>query len=490
MLTFIHENHRNNSGIVYCLSRKKVESIALWLTQQGITALPYHAGLSHQQRTQHQQRFLREENIVIVATIAFGMGIDKPDVRFVAHLDLPKSIEAYYQETGRAGRDGEPADAWMVYGLEDVIKLREMIYANGDPESEHKRVEQQKLDAMLGLCEVTSCRRQALLHYFGEILEEPCEYCDACKAPAPTWDGTQAARKALSCVYRTGQRFGVAHLIDVLRGADTDKMRQHAHNALSVYGIGTDVEKDQWRSVFRQLIARGYLYVDYQRYNSLTLNERCRPLLRGEETIRFRLDKKAKRLSGAKKISNQPAYNELWNLLKECRLNLAKEKNVAPYIVFHDSVLVQIMEIMPQSQEEFSRLDGVGDYKLEAYSQFFIDVVQQYKHKKNSPLSSTVQETLELLQNNKSVDDIAQHRGLAVSTIYVHISQLISTGYAKLDDVIEVREDELKQIEAVLIELELLDENSQLKSAYEALSQQYDYSILRCVRSALLYRLS
>lgn len=491
LLDFIRESHQENSGIVYCLSRKKVEAIAEWLSDQGLTALPYHAGLSHQQRAMNQQRFLREDNIIIVATIAFGMGIDKPDVRFVAHLDLPKSIEAYYQETGRAGRDGEAADAWMVYGLEDVIKLREMMLANGDGDSEYKRVEQQKLDAMLGLCEITSCRRQSLLHYFGETMPEPCGNCDICKEPAPTWDGTEAAQKALSCIYRTGQRFGVAHLIDVLRGADTEKIRQHEHDTLTVYGLGKDIAKDQWRSVYRQLIARGYVQVDYQRYNSLVLNERCRPLLRGEEGVEFRLDKKRKAQS-SKKYSQRSENDELWSLLKQCRWKIADEKNVAPYIVFHDSVLMQIVERMPTTRREFSYLDGVGDYKLDTYSQAFIDVVVEYQAKKNHSqgLSETLSITLDLLHAGNSPEQIAEERQLATATIYSHSSQLIQKGYLTLDDIIDLADEDIEHIEDVLAEMELLDEDSKLKPAYEALSQQYDYSTLRCVHGALLRKLS
>ena len=281
LLAFLKAEHPQDAGIVYCLSRKKTEEIASWLATQGFTALPYHAGLPAEERAAHQSRFLREEAVVMVATIAFGMGIDKPDVRFVAHLDLPKTIEAYYQETGRAGRDGAPANAWMIYGLQDVIKLRQMMQGSQGSE-QHKRIEQHRLNSMLGLCEITSCRRQALLAYFGETYPKPCGNCDGCLEPAQTWDATEACRMALSAVARTGERFGVNHLIDVLKGKETDKIWQFDHHHLPTFGVGDALDNNQWRSVFRQLVSQGYLSVDLQGFGALKLQEKCRPLLRGE----------------------------------------------------------------------------------------------------------------------------------------------------------------------------------------------------------------
>ena len=300
LLRFLKNEHLNDAGIIYCLSRKKTEETAAWLSKQGFEALPYHAGLSPKMRAEHQSRFLRDGGVIIVATIAFGMGIDKPDVRFVAHMDLPKTIESYYQETGRAGRDGLPADAWMVYGLQDVIKLRQMLDNAGGSE-EHKRLEAHRLNAMLALCEITSCRRHALLMHFDEQSAEHCGNCDTCLTPVDTWDGTEAAQKALSVVFRTGQRFGVNHLIDVLRGIETDKIFQFDHHQLQVYGIGTEIDKNQWHSVFRQLMARGYISVDLDRFGGIRLEEKCRALLRGEETIESRRDIKqqvVKKLTG------------------------------------------------------------------------------------------------------------------------------------------------------------------------------------------------
>ncbi|MBT5720354.1 MAG: DNA helicase RecQ [Gammaproteobacteria bacterium] len=378
LLKFLKDEHPTDAGIVYCLSRKKTEDIAYWLQSEGFNALPYHAGLASETRAEHQRRFLRDEGVIIVATIAFGMGIDKPDVRYVAHLDLPKTIESYYQETGRAGRDGEPADAWMIYGLQDVIKLRQMMEGSGGSE-EHKRAEQHRLNAMLGLCEITTCRRQALLAYFGEGLAQPCGNCDCCLEPAQTWDGTEAARKALSVAYRTEQRFGVNHLIDVLRGAETDKIFQFDHNRLASHGIGQDLDNNQWRSVYRQLVARGYLSVDLERFGALKLEEACRPLLRGEETIQFRLDVKKK---PAKRQTKTPLAADLdialWEALRECRREFAEDQGVPPYVIFHDTSLQQMCVELPRDMNAFALVSGVGERKLEKYGPAFIRVISDH----------------------------------------------------------------------------------------------------------------
>ncbi|MEX0964893.1 MAG: DNA helicase RecQ [Pseudohongiellaceae bacterium] len=377
-LKFLQTEHADDAGIVYCLSRKKTEDIAYWLQGEGFNALPYHAGLPAHTRADHQSRFLRDEGVIIVATIAFGMGIDKPDVRFVAHLDLPKTIESYYQETGRAGRDGEPANAWMIYGLQDVIKLRQMMEGS-DGSAEHKRAEQHRLNAMLGLCEITSCRRQALLSYFGERLEKPCGNCDCCLQPAQTWDGTQAARKALSVAYRTDQRFGVNHLIDVLRGAETDKVFQFNHHRLASHGIGQELDNTQWRSVFRQLVARGYLSVDLERYGALRLEESCRALLRGEETLQLRSDVKPKT---AKRQTKTPLAADvdvaLWEALRECRREFAEEQGVPPYVIFHDSSLQEMCVNLPQDMSAFGLISGVGERKLEKYGPAFLRVIADH----------------------------------------------------------------------------------------------------------------
>ncbi|MCP5348758.1 MAG: DNA helicase RecQ [Gammaproteobacteria bacterium] len=376
LLRFLKDEHPGDAGIVYCLSRRKTEETAAWLQEQGFDALPYHAGLSADRRAAHQARFLREEGVIVVATIAFGMGIDKPDVRFVAHLDLPKTVESYYQE---AGRDGLPADAWMIYGLQDVIKLRQMM-AGSRAAEEHRRAEQQRLNAMLGLCEITTCRRQALLSYFGESLDQPCGNCDTCLEPVDTWDGTEAAQLALSAAYRTGQVFGVNHLVDVLRGADNDRIFQYGHQRLPLYGKGQDLDNNQWRSVFRQLVARGYLSVDLERFGALCLEEKCRAVLRGEESLELRRDVRTRTV---KQRTRTPLPEEvdvaLWEALRDCRRELAEEQGIPPYVIFHDSTLREMCVNLPQDLDQFSQLTGVGERKLDKYGPAFLRVLQDYR---------------------------------------------------------------------------------------------------------------
>ena len=377
LLQFLKTEHAKDAGIVYCLSRKKTEDTAAWLQQQGFKALAYHAGLPAETRAEHQRRFLAEEGVIVVATIAFGMGIDKPDVRFVAHLDLPKTIEAYYQETGRAGRDGNAATAWMVYGFQDVTKLRQMLdSAQGD--EQHKRVEQIKLNAMLGFCELTTCRRHALLAYFDEAAAEQCGNCDTCLTPVETWDGTEAAQKALSVIYRTDQRFGVSHLVDVLLGKASDKISQFGHDQLSLYGIGQEHSAQAWQSVFRQLVAAGHVVADPERFGGLALTEKCRPLLKGQDTIAFRLDPVQKT---SKKLSKAPLRDDIdvgiWEALRAHRRELAEVQGVPPYVIFHDSTLQAMAEQMPSSLAEFGALPGVGERKLEKYGDGFLQVLQK-----------------------------------------------------------------------------------------------------------------
>ncbi|MCM0612030.1 DNA helicase RecQ [Marinobacter sediminum] len=381
LLDFIKAEHDGDCGIVYCLSRNKVDATAKMLAGKGYTALPYHAGLPSEDRARHQERFLREDGVIIVATIAFGMGIDKPDVRFVAHLDLPKSLEAYYQETGRAGRDGKPSTAWMVYGLQDVIKLRQMLEAS-QGNDHFKRVERQKLDAMLGLCEVTRCRRQVLLRYFGDILEEPCGNCDTCLTPPETWDGTVAVQKALSCVYRTGQRFGVTYLIDVLRGSENERILQSGHHQVSTYGIGTELSSNEWKSVFRQLVANGFLRADPEGYGALQLTEECRALLKGERQVELRKDPVVKKTTGRSSGSrNGPGFSEQitdqagWDALRACRKELADKQGVPPYVIFHDTTLFDMLERRPRNLDELAEVSGVGAAKLKKYGEIFLDAI-------------------------------------------------------------------------------------------------------------------
>ena len=380
LLQFLKTEHSTDAGIVYCLSRKKTEDTAEWLSNNGFKALAYHAGLPPEVRAERQRRFLTEEGLIIVATIAFGMGIDKPDVRFVAHLDLPKTIEAYYQETGRAGRDGLPANAWMVYGLQDVTKLRQMLGQSQGTE-QYKRVEQAKLNAMLGFCEISTCRRHALLAYLDEASSEQCGNCDTCLVPVDTWEGTEAAQKALSVIYRTDQRFGVSHLVDVLLGKETDKILQFTHHHLPVFGIGTELDSKEWQSVFRQLIAAGHVIADADRFGGLALTEKCRPLLRGQESIRFRKDPVQKT---AKRLTKTPLPEDidmaLWEALRAHRRELAEEQGVPPYVIFHDSTLQAMAELMPSTLEAFGDLPGVGIRKLDKYGQGFINVIKQHDH--------------------------------------------------------------------------------------------------------------
>ena len=380
--TFIESEHPDDAGIVYCLSRKKVDETAAWLKEQGWDALPYHAGLDAATRNKNQKRFLREEGVIIVATVAFGMGIDKPNVRFVAHLDLPKSMEGYYQETGRAGRDGLPANAWMAYGLGDVVSMRQMLLS-GDAPDERKRVELQKLDALLGFCESTACRHQTILRYFGEEHPGDCGQCDNCLSPVDTWDATQAAQMALSCVYRTGQRFGVAHLIDVLLGKSTAKVEQFHHQQLSTFGIGKELAQAQWSSVYRQLAAAGLLNVDMEAFGGLKLTESARPVLRGEQSVWLRRDaepakrKTSKAERGSRLREGFAGANEdpLWQALKAKRLELAREQGVPPYVIFHDSTLLEILNQRPRTTIEFSQISGVGQAKLSRYAAHFLEVI-------------------------------------------------------------------------------------------------------------------
>lgn len=381
VLNFLQTEQAGNSGIIYCLSRKKVEDTAAWLVTQGYNALPYHAGLPANLRQQHQMRFLREDNVIVVATIAFGMGIDKPDVRFVVHLDMPKSIEAYYQETGRAGRDGDAATAMLLYGLEDVVKLQQMM-ATSEGNEEFKRHEQQRLNVMLGLCEITTCRRVTLLNYFGDTLAEPCGNCDNCLQPADTWDASEPVRMALSCVYRSEQRFGASHVIDILRGSTNEKIKKFGHDKLTTYGIGKGLTVNEWRSIFRQLVARNYLAVDPGGYGNLLLTESCRPILRGEEPVELRKDKTDIKAPSVRKrlLDIDDADMGIWNALRRVRKELADEHGVPPYVIFHDATLKEMIEKRPMSASEMLCISGIGDRKLEQYGGEFLEVLREYEY--------------------------------------------------------------------------------------------------------------
>jgi ATP-dependent DNA helicase RecQ len=379
LLGFLVE-HRNEAGIVYCLSRRKVDETAVWLQTQGVTALPYHAGLDASMRRAHQQRFVRDDAIVMVATIAFGMGIDKPDVRFVAHLDLPKTLEAYYQETGRAGRDGEPAEAWMTYGINDVVIHRQRIDESAAGE-EQKRIERQKLDAMLAYCEAPGCRRSVLLNYFGEAAT-PCGNCDTCLSPPELWDGTVAAQKMLSAALRTGQRFGAGHLIDVLRGKATAKVEQFGHEQLPTFGIGQELDEAGWRGVARQLIAGGLLHADAAQYGALKLTALARPVLKGETTLRLR--RQAVRQKGSRRKSAAaaaqpmaPGSEPLFEQLRQWRAELAREQGVPAYVILHDKTLREVAARQPATLTDLLDISGIGEAKAARYGAALLETISK-----------------------------------------------------------------------------------------------------------------
>ncbi len=379
LLSFLQGRPRDESGIVYCLSRRKTEETASWLSGQGYTALPYHAGMPAGTRNNHQDRFLKEEGIIIVATIAFGMGINKPDVRFVAHMDLPKNIESYYQETGRAGRDGLPSDAWMVYGMQDVVLQRRMIDESDAPE-EQKRIAAQKLNAFVGYCEASSCRRQILLAYFGDR-SEPCGNCDACLDPPKTMDGTVEAQKLLSCVYRTGQRFGAGYVIDVLRGEDNERIRANGHAALSTYGIGSDRSMKEWQSFLRQLVAQGLLMADMEAHGALKITASGRAFLKEKQSLQLRLDpgKAAKATERRQTLEalKDEGDRELFGRLKTLRLEIAKANSLPPYVIFHDRTLIEMALRKPANLEDLSFIPGVGQSKVRKYGPAFVAAIRE-----------------------------------------------------------------------------------------------------------------
>ncbi len=373
LLRFLDDEHPGDAGIVYCLTRRAVDDTAAWLSQRGRQALPYHAGLPAETRAHHQERFLREEGIVIVATIAFGMGIDKPNVRFVAHLDAPKNLEAYYQETGRAGRDGLPADAWMSYGIADVMNLRRLIEASDISEAQ-RRIERQKCEALIGFCETVACRRQALLGYFGERDHPPCGNCDNCRDPAASWDGTVAAQKALSAVYRTGQRFGAQHVADVLVGNATERIRHFGHERVKTFGVGTELDRTGWLSVIRQLLAQGHLLPDPDGHGGLVLAPGAGEVLRGTRELRFRTDTPRERVRGRKSgakaaagLALDAAAQNLWAALRAWRLDEARRQELPPYVIFHDATLIEVARRRPASLDALADIPGIGRSKLDRY---------------------------------------------------------------------------------------------------------------------------
>ena len=384
VLSFIQREHRDEAGIVYCLSRKNVEDMAAWLCEMGLDALPYHAGLPAEERQRNQHRFIHEEGLIVVATIAFGMGIDKPNVRFVVHMNMPKSLEAYYQETGRAGRDGLPADAWMTYSLSDVVLLRKMLESS-EADEKQKRVEQHKLNQLFGYSETVECRRRVLLKYFGQSDTAECGNCDNCINPPERWEGTVAAQKVMSCVARTGQRFGVGHLIQVLLGSDSEKVRKFGHDRLPTYGVGKELGTAEWQAVIRQLVAANYLKVDVTGFGGINLTEACGPVLKGKEKVFFRKDPKpvkTKRPKARVTIASameRPDDQDLFESLRQLRLDIAREAGVPPYIVFGDTTLQAMVHERPRTHGEFKQLTGVGQIKLERYGDAFLEAIRQHE---------------------------------------------------------------------------------------------------------------
>jgi len=487
---FIKKNHPNDAGIVYCLSRKKVEATADFLNKQGRVALPYHAGMSASKRAEYQKKFLIEDDIIIVATIAFGMGIDKPNVRFVAHFSLPKNIESYYQETGRAGRDGQQSNAWMAYGYQDVVLLRQFI-TGSNAEDAHKRVLNNKLDSLIDLCEQSSCRRQTILGYFGEELKKPCGHCDNCLNPPEKIDVTEAAQKALSVVHRTEQRFGMMYLIDVLTGKDDERIRKNAHEKLSVFGIGKDETKTSWRTIFRQLITHQYLFVNEDQFNALNLTEKCRDLLKGNE--KFFIKKQTKSSPNTYSKENQKSDYELknydkplWEALKELRTELATEQGVPPYIIFSDASMLQMVRTRPADNDQFKYITGVGEFKAEKYGEKFCHVINKFadQQKVDALLSDNAKETIYLFNQGSSPDDIAVERDINLNTVYSHLSEAVKFGSLEITEVVGLPKDEIDEIIQVAEIAGYLEDNK-LKPVYDMLDGEYNYGVLRCILAGL-----
>ena len=455
-----------------------------WLAAQGRETVPYHAGLDAQTREANQDRFIKGEGVIVVATVAFGMGIDKPNVRFVAHLDLPKSLEAYYQETGRAGRDGLPADAWMAYGLQDVIFLKQMLN-NSEGDERHKRVEQHKLDAMLALCEETRCRRQALLAYFDEELPRPCGHCDNCVDGVQTWDATEPARQALSAIYRSGQRYGVGHLVDVLLGRDNDKVRGLGHQHLSVFGVGKALSEGEWRSLFRQLVARGLADVDLEGFGGLRLSDSCRPLLRGEVTLELRRDLSSKAPKPASSAASQLVRSEereTWEALRTLRRKLAEEHSVPPYVIFPDATLLEMLRSQPASLADMARISGVGARKLERYGQAFLEVLQGTVEVVRSP-ADLRHELVTLARAGMTPAQIARQLDCSEKNVYTLLAEAIGKQQLSLEQALDLPEDLLGEIQEAFLDGE--GELPPVGDVAPLFAGRVPEQVLYCVRAAL-----
>ncbi|KAB0491368.1 DNA helicase RecQ [Pseudomonas psychrophila] len=485
LLAFLSER-RSDAGIVYCLSRKKVDEVAKFLCEQGFPALPYHAGLPSETRAANQKRFLNEEGLIMVATIAFGMGIDKSNVRFVAHLDLPKSLEAYYQETGRAGRDGLPADAWMAYGLQDVVMLKQMLQ-NSEGDERHKRLEHHKLDAMLSLCEETRCRRQTLLAYFDEDMPQPCGHCDNCMDGVQTWDATEPARQALSTIYRTGQRYGTGHLIDVLLGRENEKTRSMGHQHLAVFGVGKDRSEGEWRTLFRQLVARGLADIDIEGFGGLRLSDSCRPLLRGEVTLELRRELKPQ--TTVKSSSASPASQlvrgeerEQWEALRALRRKLAEEHGVPPYVIFPDSTLLEMLRSQPTSLSEMATVSGVGARKLERYGEAFLEVLGG-QAETPKVVADIRHELISLARAGMTPMQISGQLQCSEKNVYTMLAEAIGRQELSLEQALDLPEDLMEEVQDAFLDGE--GELPSVASIAEQFKGRVPEGVLYCVRAAL-----
>ncbi len=485
LLAFLSER-RSDAGIVYCLSRKKVDEVAQFLCDQGFPALPYHAGLPSETRAANQKRFLNEEGLIMVATIALGMGIDKSNVRFVAHLDLPKSLEAYYQETGRAGRDGLPADAWMAYGLQDVVMLKQMLQ-NSEGDERHKRLEHHKLDAMLALCEETRCRRQTLLAYFDEDMPQPCGHCDNCVDGVQTWDATEPARQALSAIYRTGQRYGTGYLIDVLLGRENEKIRSMGHQHLSVFGVGKARAEGEWRTLFRQLVARGLADIDIEGYGGLRLSDTCRPLLRGEVTLELRRELKPQ--ASVKSSSASPASQlvrgderEQWEALRALRRKLAEEHGVPPYVIFPDSTLLEMLRSQPTSLSDMAKVSGIGARKLERYGEAFLDVLGGQA---DTPkvVADIRHELISLARAGMTPLQISGQLQCSEKNVYTMLAEAIGRQELSLEQALDLPEDLMEEVQDAFLDGE--GELPSVASIAEQFKGRVPEGVLYCVRAAL-----
>lgn len=531
LLAFLRSRPKGEAGIVYRMSRKKVEATAQLLAAEGFVALPYHAGLGAAAREANQERFMREEGVVMVATVAFGMGVDKPNVRFVAHLDPPTSLEAYHQETGRAGRDGLPAVAWMTYGLADIAMLRRLVAMDdaslapldGEGRAEarkrHERLKQQKLTALLGYCETARCRRQALLRYFGQELPEPCGNCDTCLHPVETFDGTVAAQKALSNIFRVREGFGVGHLADILAGKATKAVERWGHEKLSTFGVGTELSRSGWLSVYRQLVAAGLADVDLEGFGALKLNAHSWEVMKGRQNVALRHDPHPVRAGRAKPAPDAsgrmiaadrqalPDDETLWESLRALRLEISREQGVPPYAVFADRTLLDMVRLRPRKVEELLSVSGVGRMKLQAYGQRFIETLNRHEDEHGRPedlpplpepraekprptrdaLSASEQASVEAFRETGSVEEAALARGLKPATVFGHLLRAVGQGLLPAADVAGLSRAQVSRIEEAMESARLAGRLG-LGAVHEALEGEFGFDVLRCVRAGLAHR--